>query len=188
MQMPESENLRQQKRGTGVFAWVLGLILVPFLFIGACFAAPYVLVTRWRQQYREDALKKLMKSQGRFMGWAEFQRTMRESGGTCIEERFSAKGPVRFWWTPENAYGESPHEIIDWFTMRKGGRYVPFVLWCRERYTRADGGSAILVETWGVPKKEIYALWAECRPESGNDSTKARWIEVAPPEILPKRP
>ena len=121
---------------------------------------------RWRQQRREDKLKSLMKSRGRFIGWEEFQRTMRESGGTCIEERFSAKGPVRFWWTPENVYGESPHEIIDWFTMRKGGRYVPFVLWCRERYTRADGGSAIMVETWGVPKKEIYALWAECRPES----------------------
>jgi hypothetical protein len=32
-----------------------------------------------------------------------------------------------------------------------------------------------------VSKKEISALWAECRPES----KKARWIEVAPPEILP---
>ena len=108
-------------------------------------------------------------------------------GEVAIKERFSAKGPVRFWWTPENVYGESPHEIIDWFTMRKGGRYVPFVLWCRERFTRADGGSAILVETWGVPKKEIYALWAKCRPESGKDSNRARWIEVAPPEILPRR-
>jgi hypothetical protein len=50
----------------------------------------------------------------------------------------------------------------------------------------------VLVETWGVAKKEIYALWAECRPESGKDSgkesNKARWIEVAPPEILPPGP
>ena len=67
--------------------------------------------------------------------------------------------------------------------MRKGSRCDAFVLWCRERYTNADSGSAIMVETWGVPKKEIYALWAECRPESN----KARWVEVAPPEILPKR-
>ncbi|HEY1805022.1 MAG TPA: hypothetical protein VGG45_11140 [Terracidiphilus sp.] len=181
--MPETENLRQQKQGTGVIAWLLGLLMLPFLFLGACFAAPYLLVLRWRQQRREDALKKLMKSKGRFMAWAEFARAMRETGGTCIEERFSAKGPVRFWWTPENVRVESPHEIIDWFTMRKGKRCVPFVLWCRERYTAADGGSAILVETWGVPKKEIYALWAECRPESN----KARWVEVAPPEILPKK-
>jgi hypothetical protein len=185
MQMPEFANLRDRKQRAGALAWILGLVLVPFLFLGACFAAPYVLFMRWRQQHREDRLKSQMKSQGRFMAWAEFQRTMRESGGTCIEERFSAKGPVRFWWTPENVYSESPQEIIDWFTMRKGGRYVPFVLWCRERYTRADGGSAIMVETWGVPKKEIYALWAECRPESGKELNRARWIEVAPPEIVP---
>jgi len=184
MQMPESENLREQKRGTGAFAWILGPLMVPFLFVGVCLAAPYVFVMRWRQQRREDALKSLMKSRGRFIGWKEFVRAMRESGGTCIEEKFSAKGPVRFWWTPENVFGESPHEIIDWFTMRKGRRYEPFVLWCRERYTGADGGSAVLVETWGVSKKEIYALWAECRPESN----KARWIEVAPPEILPRQP
>lgn len=187
MQKPESENLRARKQRAGVFAWILGLLLLPFLCIGACFAAPYVLAMRWLQQHREDKLKSLMKSRGRFMGWVEFQRTMRESGGTCIEERFSAKGPVRFWWTPENVYGESPHAIIDWFTMRKGGRFVPFILWCRERYTKAEGGSAIMVETWGVPKKEIYALWAECRPESGKDSDKARWVEVAPPEIVPMR-
>jgi hypothetical protein len=182
--MQESENLREPKHGTSILAWIIGLLLVPFLFVGACFAAPYVFLVRWRQQHREDALKSLMKSRGRFIGWAEFVRAMRESGGTCIEEKFSAKGPVRFWWTSENVFVESPHEIIDWFTMRKGGRFVPFILWCRERYTGADGGIAVLVETWGVSKKEIYALWAECRPESN----KARWIEVAPPEILRRRP
>src|ERR1700722_4782000 len=185
MQIPETESPWEKKQGIGYFSAILGLLLVPFLFIGACFAAPYVLFLRWRQQRREDALKSLMKSQGRFIAWAEFVRTMRESGGTCIEERFSAKGPVRFWWTPENVYGETSHATIDWFTMRKGGRYVPFILWCRDRYTKSDGGSAVLVETWGVPKKEIYALWAECRPETNNDSNRARWIEVAPPEIVP---
>lgn len=186
--MQESENLREPKNGTSVLAWIVGLLLVPFLFVGACSAVPYGFFLRWRQQHREDALKSLMKSRGRFIGWKEFVRAMRETGGTCIEERFSAKGPVRLWWTPEDVCGESPHEIIDWFTMRKGRRYEPFVRWCRERYTGADGGSAVLVETWGVPKKEIYALWAECRPESNNDSNRARWIEVAPPEILPRRP
>jgi hypothetical protein len=109
---------------------------------------------------------------------------MHAEGGTCIEEKFSPKGPVRFWWTPEDVHRESPHEIIDWFTMRKGRRYEPFVHWCRGRYTGAEKGSAVLVETWGVPKNEIYALWSECR----SDSSVARWIEVAPPEILPRRP
>jgi hypothetical protein len=116
--------------------------------------------------------------------WAEFLLAMHTDGGTCIEEKFSPKGPVRFWWTPENLQRESPHEIIDWFTMRKGRRYEPFVHWCRERYTGAEKGSAVLVETWGVPKKQIYALWSECR----SNAAKARWVEVAPPEILPRRP
>ena len=105
-QMPEIDNLRAQKQGTSYFSAALGMLLVPVVFIGACFAVPYSFLLRLRQQRREDALKSLMRSQGRFISWAEFLRTMRESGGTCIEERFSAKGPVRFWWTPENVYGE----------------------------------------------------------------------------------
>src|ERR1039458_4042618 len=83
--MQEPENLREPKHGTSILAWIIGLLLVPFLFVGACFAAPYVFLVRWRQQHREDALKSLMKSQGRFIGWAEFVRAMRDSGGTCIE-------------------------------------------------------------------------------------------------------
>ena len=106
---------------------------------------------------------------------------MHEKGGTCIEEWFSPKGPVRFWWTPENVYRESPFEIIDWFTMRKGRRAEPFIRWCRDRYTNADGGSAVLVDAPFVPKREIYTLWAECR----SDAAAARWVEVAPPEIAP---
>jgi hypothetical protein len=136
------------------------------------------------RQHREHAFRSLMKTQGRLISWQDFLRAMRGRGGTCIEERFSPKGPVRFWWTPENAYGESPHEIIDWFTMRKGRRGDLFVHWCRERYTSADRGSAVLVDAALVPKREIYALWSECR----SDAAKARWVEVAPPEILPRRP
>jgi hypothetical protein len=68
--------------------------------------------------------------------------------------------------------------------MRKGRRAEPFIRWCRERYTNAESGSAVLVETWGVTKKEIYALWSECR----SDASTARWVEVAPPEIVPRRP
>ena len=182
--MPETQDLRQQKQHTGILAWTLGLLMLPFLFLGACFAAPYLLILRWLQQRREDRLKALMKSKGRFIGWAEFARAMRETGGTCIEERFSAKGPVRFWWTPENVAGESPHEIIDWFTMRKGRRGTEFVHWCRLRYTSADNGGAVLVDTGLTPRREIYALWAECRSRA----MTTRWVEVAPPEILPHRP
>jgi len=185
VQMPEAENKPEQKRRDTFVGAALKFLLIPVIMLGVCLAIPYNIVTRWMRKLHEHSFRRLMRSRhGRWMTWHDFLRTMRERGGTCIEERFSPKGPVRFWWTPENVYRESPFEIIDWFTMRKGRQHEPFVHWCRERYTGADGGSAVLVDARMVAKNEIYALWSECRSDAG----KARWVEVAPPEILPRRP
>ncbi len=162
---------------------VLGVAMLPVLFAGACLAIPYTVGARWMRAHREHKLRLLMKERRRLIAWPEFVRTMRERGGTCIEEKFSPKGPWRFWWTAEDVQSESPHEIIDWFTMRKGRQYEPFVHWCRARYTSADGGSAVMVDAALVPRREIYALWAECRSENA----KGKWVEVAPPEILPRK-
>lgn len=182
--MAEPASPQEQKRHDTLLGAVLGVVLIPVVFIGAVLAIPYGVFLRWTRQRRELQLRALMKSQGRWISWQDFLRAMHARGGTCIEERFSPKGPVRFWWTSENVYAESPHEIIDWFTMRKGFRGSAFVHWCRQRYTGVDAGSAILVDAALVPKRQIYALWSECRSES----SKARWVEVAPPEILPHRP
>ena len=184
MEMLGTERKREWKRLTAYLGVIVEVLMIPVLFVGACLAIPFGFVTRWLRQHREHRFRMLMKSHGRLIPWAELLRAMRESGGTCIEEKFSPKGPVRFWWTKEDVCRESPYEIIDWFTMRKGLRGDKFVRWCRERYTNADGGSAVLVDTPFVPRREIYALWAECRSEA----TKAQWVEVAPPEILPRRP
>jgi hypothetical protein len=163
---------------------VMGIAMIPVLLVGACLAIPYTLGARWLRLHGEHKLRLLMKSRGRLMTWPEFACAMHKRGGTCIEEKFTAKGPVRIWWTPEDVRRESPHEIIDWFTMRKGRQYEPFAHWCRARYTSAEAGSAVLVDTPLVPRREIYALWSECR----SDAMKAQWIEVAPPEILPHKP
>lgn len=162
----------------------MGVAMIPVLFAGACLVFPYTLGVRWMRMYREHKLRLLMRARGRLIAWPEFVRSMRERGGTCIEEKFTAKGPVRFWWTPEDVQRESPHEIADWFTMRKGRQHEPFVHWCRARYTSAGAGGGVLVDTPLVPRREIYALWAKCR----SDAAKAKWIEVAPPEILPHEP
>ncbi|MGA3130516.1 MAG: hypothetical protein ABSD59_06930 [Terracidiphilus sp.] len=182
MQTPGTKNAEKQP-STWMDA-VMGIAMIPVLAVGACLAIPYTIAARWLRLHREHKLRLLMKSRGRLITWAEFVRAMHERGGTCVEEKFSPKGPVRFWWTPDDVHRESPHEIIDWFTMRKGRQYEPFVHWCRARYTSADGGSAMLVDTPLVPRREIYALWSECR----SDASKALWIEVAPPEILPHKP
>ena len=184
MQTPETEKPREQKPFAASLGAILGILLIPVLMLGACLAIPYAFVLRRMRQRREHKFKSLMKSRGRLITWPALERQMHVSGGTCIEERFSPKGPVRFWWTREDVYRESPYEIIDWFTMRKGRKGEQFIHWCRERYTNAEGGSAVLVDTALVPKREIYTLWAECR----SAAKTARWVEVAPPEILPRRP
>lgn len=185
MPMPESEIRPDQKPGDSLAGAMVKFLLIPVILGGACLAIPYNVALRWTRKLRERGFRRLMRSkQNRFMTQQDFFRAMRERGGTCIEERFSPKGPVRFWWTPENLYRESPYEIIDWFTMRKGRQYEPFVHWCRQRYTSAEEGSAVLADIRLAAKNEIYALWSECRSETA----KARWVEVAPPEILPPRP
>lgn len=181
--MPETESPIERKEQSGFAGAMLGIAMIPVAAVGACVVIPSIYVLRWSRHLREHSFHKLMRSRGRLIPWATFLRSMRGGGGTCIEEKFSPKGPVRFWWTRENVYRESPHEIIDWFTMRKGGRFEPFIRWCRERYTSPDGGSAVLVDTTLVAKRDIYALWSECKSETA----ASRWVEVAPPEILAKR-
>ncbi len=184
MPAPGTERTQGHRPFADSLRAILGVLLIPVLVVGACLVIPFRFVLRWVQQYREHAFRLQMKSKGRLITWQVLLRDLNEAGGTCIEEKFSPEGPVRFWWTRENVYRESPYEIIDWFTMRKGFRGGPFVHWCRERYTSADSGSAVLVDTPLVPKREIYALWSECRSAK---SRKAQWVEVAPPEILPRR-
>jgi hypothetical protein len=183
-QTPGTASTHEAKPFAAYLGAVLGVLLIPVLAVAAVLAVPFVFVLKWVRQHREHSFRLRMKSRGRLMTWAEFLRTMRDSGGTCIEERFSPKGPVRFWWTAEDVYGESPYPISDWFTMRKGRKAEPFIRWCRERYTGANDGRAVLIDTGLVAKRDIYALWSECRSEA----SAARWVEVAPPEILPWRP
>jgi len=183
MQTPESHSSREPRPFDTYLGAVLGAALIPFAAVGALLAAPSLVIVQWMRQHREHSFRMRMKSRGRLMPWGEFVRTMRGREGTCIEERFSPKGPVRFWWTPENVQSESPYPIIDWFNMRKGQKAEPFIHWCRQRYTAAEDGSAVLVDTGLVARADIYAVWSLCRSESA----VARWVEVAPPEIVPHK-
>lgn len=183
MQMPETESMRYAKPFGAYLGAVLGVLLFPVFAVVGLLAIPFIFILRWKRQHGEHAFRMRMKSRGRLMPWPEFVQAMHDTGGTCIEERFSPKGPVRFWWTPENVPSESPYPIIDWFTMRKGRKAEPFIRWCRTRYTDAERGTAVLADTGLVAKRDIYALWSECRSKS----TVARWVEVAPPEIVPHK-
>jgi len=183
MHAPQPGNSREPRALDTYLGAAVGVLLIPFVAVGTLLAGPAIVALQWMRKHREHSFRMRMKSRGRLMPWGEFVRVMRGQGGTCIEERFSPKGPVRFWWTPENVQGESPYPVIDWFTMRKGRAAEPLIHWCRERYTDPERGGAKLVDTGLVGHRDIYALWSQCRSRSA----PARWVEIAPPEIVPHK-
>jgi hypothetical protein len=151
------------------------LLFIPILFVLAGLSLPYALVARRIQRRRERAFCGQMKARGRLVEWPECQRAMDEGRGTLIIERYSSKGPVRWWWTWENFYDVCPYaplESLTWIPQEES--YRPFAEWCRQRYTSPDGGCALLVSTSEITAKKSDVL------ESGT----ARWINVIPPESL----
>jgi len=160
----------------------LSLLLIPLLFVGAGLSIPFSLVQRRIQRRREQRFRLELAARGRIIGWREFMHAVDEVRGTVIEERYSLKGPVRWWWTPEIVRDLTPYETADWFTMSKEDSFRSFAIWCRQRYTSLDQGHALLVATDGAPKSEIRALWSRFTAESGQRD----FIEVVPPESLRK--
>jgi len=79
------------------------------------------------------------------MDWIQFIREIQNGHGTLIVERFSLKGPIRMWWTPENLYEVCPYPLADWPTMANDATFDPVLEWCHERYTGATG-TALLVD------------------------------------------
>ena len=167
----------QQRKPVEIgYPW--SLFLIPVLFIVAGASIPYALVAMHVQRRRERAFRTQMEALGRLMNWSDFLSALRESRGTFIKERYSFKGPVRWWWTSEDFYDVCPYPTVDWLTMHRDESFRPLAEWCRQRYTSPHGGRAFLVAADGVPKEEIRAL----RSELESDSATARWIEVPPPE------
>jgi hypothetical protein len=90
------------------------------------------------------------------MDWPLFTRYLRERRGTLIAEWLSEKGPVRWWWTPDDVASVSPYrfpkegiEAVFDFDDNFGAA----CRWCHEKYT-GDQGSALLVCSSYVPEME----------------------------------
>jgi hypothetical protein len=136
------------------------LLFIPFMFIAAGLSIPYSLVACRVQRRNEEAFQVSMTSLGRVMRWSDFVRALDETRGTAILERYSFKGPVRWWWTSENIYDASPYPTVDWLTMFDES-FLPFAEWCRERYTSPEQGQAFLVGRG--PEEESRSLWTRLR-------------------------
>ena len=69
-----NEKPQEQKRFAAYLGAILGMMLIPVLLLGACFAIPYAFVLRWMRQRREHKFKLLMKSRGRLITWPDLVR------------------------------------------------------------------------------------------------------------------
>jgi hypothetical protein len=175
----ERETRRNPKAREIGLPW--SLLAIPVLFIAAGLSLPYSLFARRVQQRRERAFRAQMQAQGRVIEWSDFLKAINETRGTLIEERYSFKGPVRWWWTPENVYDICSHSPVNWLAMVNDRQFRPFVEWCHQRYTSPDKGQALLVT--GALREQAHSLWSRLESESGTE----RWVEVPPPEEIRRR-
>jgi len=166
------------KRGVKIGP-VGSVLLLPFLLFAAGVSIPFAVVAAYRQKRNKRILQAKMKAQGRVMEWSDFLRALDDTHGTAIVERYSFKGPVYSWWTPENLYDACPYPTVDWMTLHEES-FLPFAVWCHERYTSPESGRALLVNPG--PKGEGPSLHSRFESEAGRE----RWIEVVPPEIVRK--
>jgi hypothetical protein len=111
------------------------------------------------------------------MAWPDFVEAADKNRGTFIVERYSLKGPVRWWWTSEDLYSLSPYPTVDWLTLVRDKNFNPFLEWCRREYTSPDEGHGLLVDVGHLSKDEHDSFMSRLNADSGD----LRWIEVAPP-------
>ena len=155
------------------------LLLLPFLLVAGVLSFPYAMLKAFSRKRNKQKLQARMEAQGRVIEWSEFLNALNETRGTAIIERYSFKGPVYLWWTPENLYDVCPYPTVDWMTLHDES-YGPFAEGCRIRYTSRDAGSAVLVGD--ASPAEAHSLHRRFESYTGSE----RWIEVVPPEAVRK--
>lgn len=150
------------------------MLLFPFLLVAAGLYFPYSVWLSYVQRRNSSSHQTKMKVLGRVIDWHDFVRSLGETRGTAIVERYSFAGPVHLWWTSENIYDLCPFPSVDWWALHDES-FLPFAEWCRARYTNPDTGSALLVGP--VPKGvgPLPTLF-----ESAETGSRERWIEIVP--------
>lgn len=124
----------------GVIALPLFLVIAP---LAAAISIPYTRISRRRQNEREDKFREDMKAVNRTMEWPDFKSKLSHGKGTLIVERFSFKGPVRYWWIDEDVYEKCPFPLVDWLTLCRS-EYDHVREWFGTQYLN-DEGQALLV-------------------------------------------
>ena len=140
---------RQHPRDVGAVGL---LLLLPILLIGGALSIPISLAIRNSDRKKERRFSEQMRRCGRTMSSESLMDRIHSSEGTIIREWTRMyKGPVRWWWTPNDFYKECPHASVDYVTMWQDDAYRPLLEWCWSRYTSPTTGEALLVE---LPKSK----------------------------------
>jgi hypothetical protein len=171
---------RPARRRPREIRFPVSLVFIPVLLIAAGLSIPFSLIASSVIKKRERAFRGLMQRSGRIMDWSDFAHSAESNRGTLIEERYSLKGPVRWWWTSEDIYHECPHAIADWLTMSNDPSFRPTAEWFRKRYTSPDGGRAHLVSPEKIQRGDFYDFQSRLTSESGT----VRWIAIVAPERI----
>jgi len=151
-----------------------GVLLLPLLLVGGVLSIPYTMVYRRVKSRRERRFANSMKASGRIINWEHFAPEITAGRGTLIVERFSLKGPIRMWWTPEDVYEVCPYPLVDWLTMARETNFDAVRDWCHGKYT-SNRGQALLVDG----SKEQWQTIRGNSPLSFRDGI--RYLEVPPP-------
>lgn len=135
------------KKSPREFGSFLGcFFFMPLLLIGSALYIPFGLGTLARQEWREKRHVRRMKAQGRTVRFENLVHGAESKGGTHIFEwRYKYKGPIRWWWTPDDVPALSPHPLADRSDMEEDSAFLPFIEWCFRQYTSPTSGKALYV-------------------------------------------
>lgn len=135
------------QRSPREFGSFLGcFFFMPLLLIGSVLFIPFGLGALAHQEWKEKRFSRRMKTLGRTIRYEDLEPAAESKGGTHIFEwRYKFKGPIRWWWTPDDVSALSPHPSADRFDMAEDSAFLPFIEWCFRQYTSPTSGKALYV-------------------------------------------
>lgn len=138
-------------------------VYLPLFLLVGLLSYPHALMMAKYLAFKERRFVREMKLADRLMSWQTFTEVLAERRGTVIEEWFSLKEPVHYWWVEDNLTTSSPHKWTHegCAALIYENEYATFSSWCYERYL--NNGKARLLESRHI--SELQSANAEHKLE-----------------------